>query len=104
MATQSNPRRIAALRAFSKVAGTVVILIPCLVLIGWTIDDETLKRIYPGLVAMNPVTAVNFILAGVSLWLLQGEQAETRQTIAQLFGGIIAVVGLLALTAILLNQ
>ncbi|MDQ3814670.1 MAG: methyl-accepting chemotaxis protein [Armatimonadota bacterium] len=53
---------------------------------------------------MNPVTAVNFILAGVSLWLLQGEQADARHAVAQLFGGIITVVGLLALTAILLNQ
>lgn len=37
------------------------------VLAGWWFGVEALKRVLPGLVSMNPATAVAFILAGVSL-------------------------------------
>ncbi|MDQ3494191.1 MAG: ATP-binding protein [Pseudomonadota bacterium] len=47
----------------------IPIAVSLLVLLGWAADVETLKRISPGLVAMNPMTAVAFVLAGVSLWL-----------------------------------
>ncbi|MFN2509228.1 MAG: hypothetical protein ABR589_10705, partial [Chthoniobacterales bacterium] len=43
--------------------------IALLVLTGWTLDVEFLKRIAPGLVAMNPMTAVAFSLAALSLGL-----------------------------------
>ncbi len=46
-------------------ASTVAVL----VLIGWIFNLETLKRIAPGFVAMNPMTAVAFIFNGRSLWL-----------------------------------
>ncbi len=39
------------------------------VLIGWWLDSEPLKRVVPNLVAMNPATAVGFLLAGLSLWM-----------------------------------
>jgi signal transduction histidine kinase len=40
-----------------------------LVLLGWFIDLDWLKSGLPGLVAMNPATAVLFMLAAVALWL-----------------------------------
>ena len=70
MIAQANPRLIAWLKAFSQAAGVVVIAAGCLVLVGWMLDIEALKRIHPGLVAMNPATAVAFILAGLRLGLL----------------------------------
>ncbi|UII31283.1 ATP-binding protein [Fulvivirga ulvae] len=39
------------------------------VLLGWRLDVDILKRIIPGLVAMNPLTAVCFIMAAISLLL-----------------------------------
>jgi PAS domain S-box-containing protein len=39
-----------------------------LVLLGWTFDLALLKSVVPGLVPMNPVTAVTFLLAALSLW------------------------------------
>ncbi len=39
------------------------------VLAGWLLDLEPLKRIAPGLVEMNPLTAVSFLLLGTALWL-----------------------------------
>ncbi|MBK6584103.1 MAG: PAS domain S-box protein [Gammaproteobacteria bacterium] len=42
-------------------------LVGTLVLAGWILEIDTLKRVVPGLVSMNPVTAIAFILAGLSL-------------------------------------
>ena len=44
-------------------------------MVGWTLDIGVLKRILPNLVAMNPVTAVSFVMAGVSLFLLRPGRA-----------------------------
>ncbi|MFD3002003.1 PAS domain-containing protein [Pontibacter toksunensis] len=42
-----------------------------LVLAGWWLEIEVIKRIGDGYVAMNPLTAICFILCGTCLWLLQ---------------------------------
>ena len=83
---QSGPRSTAApgplssLRSVSQGASAMVIVVGCLVLIGWTLSSETLKSVFAGLSAMNPTTtAIAFILAGVSLWLLRAEQADQRR-------------------------
>jgi signal transduction histidine kinase/CheY-like chemotaxis protein len=70
MTDRSDPRRLASLRSFSQVAGLVVACGGCLVLIGWVAGWGLLKSIVPGLVAMNPATAIAFILSGISLRLL----------------------------------
>ncbi len=73
-----------------------------MVLVGWTLDVGVLKRVLPGLVAMNPVTAVGFVLAGVSTWLLQEERASHRvRRIARACALVVALVGLLKLIQIL---
>lgn len=48
---------------------TVLVTISSLVLVGWWLDIACLKSVFPGLVAMNPATAVCFLLAAASLWL-----------------------------------
>jgi len=59
-------------------AGLVVILLSSLVLIGWALEIETLKSVFPDMVAMNPGgTAVGFLLGGASL-LLSRESATRR--------------------------
>jgi two-component system, sensor histidine kinase and response regulator len=53
------------------------------VLVGWIFDIEFLKSVVPSLVAMNPLTAICFIVAGVSLWLERDERASsTRRWLA----------------------
>ena len=70
-----------------------------LVLCGWTLDVEVLKRIFPKLVAMNPVTALAFILLSLSLWLSSSENIGRKiRVVAQLCAGIVALVGLSKLT------
>lgn len=66
------PGLLALLKTVARVAGVVPDMVGCLVLAGWEFDVEVLKRILPGLVAMNPITALTFILAGISLMLLLG--------------------------------
>src|SRR5882672_12603345 len=56
------------LRFVSTFSALFAVMVASLVLVGWTLQVESLKRVLPDLVAMNPLTALCFILAGVSLW------------------------------------
>ena len=48
-----------------------------MVLLGWALDVETLKKLLPGKLAMNPGgTALGFLLAGISLWLQHSGEIE----------------------------
>ena len=85
-----------------KTASAIVILVGCTVLIGWTLSIDVLKRILPGLVAMNPTTAITFVLAGMSLWLLRaGKTASRLRRIAKGLAFAVALVGLIKLVGIL---
>jgi len=64
------PGSAAALRRIALAASLIPIVEGVLVLIGWALDVEVLKRIVPGLTAMNPATAVGFICAGAGLALI----------------------------------
>lgn len=85
-----------------KAASAVAVLVGCLVLAGWLLDIEILKRIFPGLVAVNPATALAFILAGASLLLLQIQDKPLRLLrVAQVLAFVVAMVGLFKLVGIL---
>jgi PAS domain-containing protein len=91
----------ARLGAFSTLAGCVAVLIGSLVLVGWTLDIGPLKRILPNLVAMNPVTAVCFILAGVSLCLLRpGGAARWRRRLGSGLASAVCLIGLVKLAQV----
>src|ERR671933_1096524 len=68
----SIPALVSSLKAFSRVSAVAAVLVGFMVLVGWTLGVDVLKRVLPGLVAMNPLSAVAFILSGGSLWLLAG--------------------------------
>ena len=80
-------------------AGVIAITIGALVLVGWTFRIETLKRIGPGLVAMNPVSALLLVLAGASLLLLRrkADLANGRKSAARAAATIVAAIGALKL-------
>src|SRR5262249_28749592 len=68
MSTSIHPRTLAMFKRLARGAGAVVTLIGGSVLAGWAFDVEPLKRVVPGMVAMNPGgTALAFLLGGVSL-------------------------------------
>jgi PAS domain S-box-containing protein len=59
--------------ALTRAAAIVSVTVGCVVLVGWLFDLEYLKSVIPGLVSMKANTAIGFILAGLSLWLLRTE-------------------------------
>jgi diguanylate cyclase (GGDEF)-like protein len=66
-----------------------------LVLYGWLFDVERFKRILPTLVAMNPTTAVAFLLLALSLWLSQKKDVPRGvRGGAKLCAALIALTGL----------
>ena len=71
MASHDDARLVSRFIFLAKAASVAVALLSVLVLVGWALDIETLKSVFPGMVAMNPGgTAVSFLLGAIALWLL----------------------------------
>jgi PAS domain S-box-containing protein len=85
-------------------AGLLALAVGFLVLVGWNWDIDLLKRIAPSMVSMNPLTAIAFILASVSL-LMQYRPAKHRTgggdilllQMARLAAALVLAIGLLRL-------
>lgn len=89
---------IASLQSFSKKASVTVILIGCVVIVGWIFNIAMLKSILPGLVTMKANTATGFILGGLSLWLKH--QQPTQLTMRRTAFGcaiLVLLIGLLTM-------
>src|SRR5918912_1921098 len=83
-------------------ASLVTILISGVVLFGWMFGIEPFKRIFPTFVAMNPTTAVAFILLGVALWSSQTKDASQGVLLlARLCLALVALIGVLKLGEVL---
>jgi len=92
------------MKTFSRASSFVAILVGCIVLIGWTLDAVVFKEILPGPVAMNPVSAVGLLLASVSAWLLQDEQADrSARWISRACAVVVALFGLVRLIQVLFS-
>ena len=99
MKSEANARVLWLLTSFAWAASLIVILVGLVVLGGWAFDIIALKSVFPGLVTMKANTALAFVLAGVSLWLLRSEQADQRtRQIAQACAATVALLGLLTLS------
>lgn len=73
-----------------------------LVLLGWLFNIELFKRPIPGLVAMNPLTAICFVLASVALFLLTLPGKTRQQKKSAIFiTCIILVLSTIKLVAII---
>ncbi len=101
--SETVTRRVTWLQGISKMLAFFTAAIASAVLAGWISDTETLKRIVPGLVAMNPLSAVNFLSGSVCLLLLRPDCPPVRRTVVMAVGFAIAAGGLLALAAILFD-
>ncbi|HYD35660.1 MAG TPA: ATP-binding protein [Vitreimonas sp.] len=68
--------------------------IALIVLLGWLLKIELLKRIYPSFVAMNPTTAIAFILLGASVvWHSQRNHSVIASWASKLSGLSVAIIG-----------
>ena len=61
---------IGSFKRLSRYLSLFVALGGVLVIAGWALDIRFLKSVLPGLVSMTPLTAVNFILIGTAVFIL----------------------------------
>jgi diguanylate cyclase (GGDEF)-like protein len=74
---------------FSRGAAITVSVLAIAVLAGWYFDVGVLQSVLPGYVSMRPNSAVAFLFAGLSLWLLHdGRQQGIQRALALLVVGI----------------
>jgi PAS domain S-box-containing protein len=85
-------------QVFVRVAGALVVSIGCLVLIGWILDITVLKSVLPSLVTMKANTALGFVLAGTSLFLLAKRTSRKQYLISRLCSFIVFTIGLSTLS------
>jgi len=95
----ADPRLIRMLRWVASFSAAAVIGVALLVLIGWAFDVEALRSLmYGERVAMNPLTAVCFVLAGASLWMFVPEPLrQRRERFGAALGWVVVVIALLVL-------
>lgn len=80
------------LQRWSRYLTIIIIIMSLLVLLGWQFGIELLKDPFSTTVAMNPVSAIGFILSGISLWLFTN---TPYRKIACILAAVILMVGLL---------
>ncbi len=83
----------------TNLASIFVIGIGILVLIGWQANIAALKQVFPKLVAMNPMSAVAFILCGTSILLRS--QHGFKQIIANCCAILVVLFAMLRIAAVL---
>ena len=91
--------RAALLGSPSRVASVFAVALGGAALLGWQLDLPALRAILPGHVAMNPMTALTFMLAAGSLWL-QAESSDDRREIrwvARAAASLVVLVGVVTL-------
>src|SRR5687768_15392473 len=92
----THPRLSLAIRLAPFVTSAAVAALGVFVLVGWQLDVEFLKSLlHPGKVAMNPATAVCFILLAAAVWLVaKFPTPQRRMTIARGLACVVAGVAL----------
>ncbi|HEX8516282.1 MAG TPA: PAS domain S-box protein [Bacteroidia bacterium] len=97
-----NPGLYKKLAYWTRILATAAIVMAGIVLSGWLFDIEVLRRPVITLVAMNPLTAILFILAGTALLLMQKAREEsTLSPTAVIFSGIIFIAAFIKLFGVM---
>ncbi len=79
------------LKGMGDIAAVPVLAIAIAALAGWSFDIDTLKRVFPGFVAMNPLTAACLILSAVAVWLATAKQSRLR-TLSIILAALLFVI------------
>jgi hypothetical protein len=94
------PRRPGRSHRFSEVAGLAVMVLALSVLAGWWLELPGLRSGIAGRVAMNPLTAIAFLLASLSLRLQLTDLPAPpfSRALARLSAATVVVLALLCLS------
>ena len=97
MEQNENEVLLKRLRTYTYILTYLVILVSATTLAGWCLDNVYLIRIMPGLVPMNPVTGVSFILLEVLmlLYLRKGNSLNSFFRYLPLLVSVIAAIRIL---------
>ena len=98
MSNADYARRVELLRSVSAGAALLVAGLGALVLLGWGLRFPLLTTFHPAFISMKANTAAGFVLAGLALWLLQSQRAESRAARYAAWAGAALVAGLGVLT------
>ena len=88
-------------RHFYSALIAVVIILPCVVILGWQFDNEALKTVLPYTSAMNPFAAVLFIFSGISLYFIRENNSDRFKYIGKTISLGVLVISILLLGGIL---
>lgn len=92
------------LKRMSYIFTACVTFLGILVYLGWIFDIDILKRVVATQVAMNPVTAICFILSSLSLYMLMdSDKHGWRRRAGYIFAYLVLLVGISKLSSIMLN-
>ena len=96
---EGNPRFLRGTGWLARLAASTTVLTGALVLWGWNVDDEYLKSfMHISRVATHPLVAMQFILAGAALLLLQTEPlSRWRRSVGVVLGATVVVIAVLKL-------
>jgi two-component system, cell cycle sensor histidine kinase and response regulator CckA len=91
-------RRDDIARALSRLASVAVLALAASVLVGWWLQHSALQSGIGGLVAMNPATAIAFILCSISLRLLAESSSPPSRRLAQVCAAAVVLLAVLCLS------
>ena len=96
---EGDPRFLRGTGWLARLAASTTVLTGALVLWGWNVDDEYLKSfMHISRVATHPLVAMQFILAGAALLLLQAEPlSRWRRCVGVVLGATVVVIAVLKL-------
>jgi PAS domain S-box-containing protein len=94
-------RRQGNLRAIAIFASGIAVASGTCVLAGWILGMPALEALIPGQAAMHPLTAILFVLSGISLWAQAraSSPSTAHGRTATIAAALVGVVGLLFLVA-----
>jgi len=98
-----DPSGVGRYAIIAGIAASIAMAAGGLVLVGWLLGIRLLTSLMPDYATMKVNTAFCFVLAGLSLWLLQRPSSRAAKlnpkcgTLGQICGVLVAVVGLLTL-------
>src|ERR1043165_9736278 len=92
------------LKLTAKILTVITLFLGVSVLCGWITGNETLKRGIAGGIAMNPLSAVCFLLCAIALWIRNDAVAGSRRiSLANKMALAVSLIGFLKITSMILR-
>jgi len=88
---------------FAIASGIITALAGFVVLLGWLFDSNTLKTLALGGITVKANTAIAFMLAGLTLILLQRKELRKNLLIARILAGALTILGSLVILQYIFN-